>query len=411
MTTNIAPLAGNQERLLVFTLAGIQFSHILDFMIMMPLGPILIHALQINTQQFALLVAIYTLTAAGSGLLAATFVDFFERKSFLLTLFALFALATLLCAMAPDYQTLLLTRSLAGVFGGVLSAMLQTIIGDVIPFERRGKASGSVMSAAAVASVLGVPMSLILATKLGWQWPFMAIAVIAVVFLLLAVRNIPSLPKHQAVHSGRSWKQPFASMRAVLQDRNHLLAMLFMALGAFSTFTVIPYLTLYLTGNVGLSAEQLPLVYALGGIAGFLSARLIGALADHWGKVRTYRLIALLSIAPILIQTHLPPMALGWVLLCSTLFFTLGSGRAIPAMAITISAVQPPLRGTFMSLNSSIQQLACGAAAFLGGLMINQTPTGVISGYGYAGWLAIGLTGFTILLAGKIHMHTLPLAA
>ncbi|WP_114968048.1 MFS transporter [Rhodoferax ferrireducens] len=411
ITTNPVPLAGNQERLLVFTLAGIQFSHILDFMIMMPLGPILIQALQIDTQQFALLVAIYTLTAAGSGLLAATFVDFFERKSLLLTLFALFALATLLCAMAPDYQTLLLTRGLAGVFGGVLSAMLQTIIGDVIPFERRGKASGSVMSAAAVASVLGVPMSLMLATKLGWQWPFVAIAVIAVVFLLLAARNIPTLPKHQAAHSGRSWKKPFASMRAVLQERNHLLAMLFMALGAFSTFTVISYLTLYLTGNVGLSAEQLPLVYALGGMAGFLSARLIGGLADHWGKVRTYRLIALLSIAPILLQTHLPPMALGWVLLCSTLFFTLGSGRAIPAMAITISAVQPPLRGAFMALNSSIQQLACGAAAFLGGLMISRTPTGVISGYGHAGWLAIGLTGFTILLAGKIHMHTRPLAA
>ena len=411
MTAIPSPLAAKQERLLVFTLAGIQFSHILDFMIMMPLGPSLIQALKINTPQFGLLVSIYTLAAAASGLLAALFIDFFERKSLLLTLFALFALATLLCGLAPDYPTLLLTRGLAGVFGGILGALLQTIIGDVVPFERRGKASGAVMSATAAASVLGVPASLMLATGLGWQWPFIAIAAVAVVFLGLAARHIPTLPKHRAGPAGRGWKQSFASIGAVLRDRNHLLAMLFMTLGAFSTFTVIPYLTLYLIGNVGLRAEQLPLVYALGGMAGFFTARLIGSLADYWGKVRTYRLIALLSIAPIFMQTHLPPVALGWVLLCSTLFFTLGPGRAIPAMAITISAVQPPLRATFMSLNSAVQQLACGAAAFLGGLMISQAPDGAISGYGAAGWLAIAGTGLTILLAGKIHLHTRPLAA
>lgn len=404
--THPEALAGNQERVLVFTLAGIQFSHILDFMIMMPLGPILIQALQINTRQFALLVSIYTLSAAISGLLAATFVNFFDRKKLLLTLFALFALATLACAMAPDYQSLLIARALAGVFGGVLSAMLHTIIGDAIPFERRGKASGSVMSATALASVIGVPTSLMLATKLGWQWPFVGIALTAVIFLLLAARSIPDPLHHQIADHRRSWKQSFAGMQAVLHDRNHSLAMLFMALGAFSTFIVVPYLTLYLTGNVGLSAEQMPLVYALGGTAGFLSARLIGMLADKWGKVRTYRLIALLSIAPIFMQTHMPPLALGWVLLCSTVFFILGPGRAIPAMAITISAVQPPLRGTFMSLNSAIQQLACGAAALLGGVMIEQTSSGALTGYGHAGWLAIGLSGLTILLAGKIHMHT-----
>ncbi|CAN5481128.1 MFS transporter [soil metagenome] len=411
MTTNPLLLGEKQERLLVFTLAGIQFSHILDFMVMMPLGPGLMTALKIDTQQFALLVSIYTLAAAASGLLTATFVNFFERKALLLTLFSLFALATLLCAMAPDYPSLLLTRGLAGVFGGVLGALLQTIIGDVIPFERRGKASGAVMSATAAASVLGVPTSLMLAAAFGWQWPFVAIASIAVIFLGLAARHIPALPTHFSASAGRGWKQSLGSIRAVLRDRNHWVAMLFMTLGAFSTFTVIPYLTLYLVGNVGLSAQQLPMVYVLGGVAGFFSARWIGRLADHWGKVRTYRLIALLSMAPIFMQTHMPPAALGWVLLCSTLFFTLGPGRAIPAMAITISAVQPPLRGTFLSLNAAVQQLACGAAAFLGGLMINRTPAGAISGYGAAGWLAIGLTGLTILLAGRIHMHTRPLAA
>ncbi|MES2942498.1 MAG: MFS transporter [Pseudomonadota bacterium] len=401
-------LTVSQERLMVWALAGIQFSQILDFMVMMPLGPSLMPALQINTQQFALLVSIYTLAAAGSGLLAATFVDFFERKALLLTLFALFVLASLSCVLAPDYATLLLTRGLAGMFGGVLGAMLQTIVGDAVPFERRGKASGTVMSAAAVASVIGVPASLVLASKFGWQWSFVAIALVAVVFWVLAACFVPRLPRPPATAPGRIVAQALGRMGTVLRDRNHLLAMLFMALGGFSTFTLIPYLALYLTSNVGLQVAQVPWVYAVGGAAGFFTARFIGTLADRWGKVRTYRWLALLSMVPILVQTHLSVTAFGWVLLCSTLFFTLVLGRAIPAMAITISAVQPPLRGTFMALNSALQQLACGGAAFLGGMLVVQTPTGELDGYGSAGVLALGLTACTVLLAGKIRMHTKP---
>ncbi|MDP3650499.1 MAG: MFS transporter [Rhodoferax sp.] len=408
MATQAAVRADRQERLLVFTLAGIQFSHILDFMVMLPLAPFLVQALDIGTSQFALLVSVYTLAAAASGLLSATFADLFGRKGLLLTLFSLFALATLLCALAPNYPMLLLARGLAGVFGGVLSALLQATIGDVIPFERRGRASGTVMSATAVASVLGVPTSLVLATRLGWPWPFVMIAAIAVVFVLLAARHIPPLPRPPVAHGGRTGTPPWARMAAVLRERNHALAMLFMTLGAFSTFTVVPYLTLYLVGNVGLGVQQLPMVYALGGVASFFGAHTIGRLADRWGQVRTYRLVALLSIVPLLLQTHMAPMALGWVLLCSTLFFTLGSGRAIPAMAIAISAVQAPLRGTFMSLNSALQQLASGAAVLLAGLMVSQAPDGALSGYGSAGWLAVGLTGCTVFLAGKIRLHARP---
>jgi predicted MFS family arabinose efflux permease len=399
-------LSPQQEKRLLLTLTGIQFSHILDFMVMMPIGPILMQALNISPAQFALLLSIYTLTAAASGLIAATFIDLFERKGMLLVLFTLFVLATFSCALAPNYETLLLTRGLAGVFGGVLGAMLQTLVGDLIPFERRGKASGTVMSGTAVATVLGVPGSLLLANAIGWQAPFVAIASIAAIFLLLAVRNIPGLSATQLPK--RSWQQATHNMKAVLNNANHLTGLLFMALGACSTFTVIPYMTLFLTGNVGLSMAQMPIVYIFGGAASFFSARWIGGMADRWGKVRTYRMIAAFSILPILLQTHLPPLALGWVLVCSTLFFTVGTGRAVPAMAITISAVHPPLRGTFMSLNAAIQQLACGAAAMVGGYIITQSADGSISGYGHAGWLAVVLTAFTILLAGRIQMLSAP---
>lgn len=395
-----------RERGLVLALAGVQFAHILDFMVMLPLGPMLMDALRISTSQFALLVSVYTLAAACSGVLAAGFVDALERKGLLLALFALFALATLSCALAPDYATLLCTRALAGAFGGVLSAMLQTIIGDAVPFERRGRASGAVMSATSLATVAGVPLALLLATRWGWAAAFAGIAALAVPLWLLAARHVPRLPRH--AHSPAGLHPPLAAMRAVLQERNHRRALLFMTLGALSTFTVIPYLTLYLTGNLGLTAQQLPLVYALGGVAGFLTARRVGRLSDDWGKVRTYRVVALLSVLPILLQTHLPPLAPGWVLLVSTLFFTFGQGRAVPAMAITLSAVQPALRGTFMALNATAQQLACGTAALVGGLLVTRDATGALHGYGTAGWLAIALTVATLLLAGKIQLHVRP---
>jgi predicted MFS family arabinose efflux permease len=141
MTTELSP---RTERFFLLTLAGIQFSHVLDFMIMMPLGPILMAAFGIGTHEFGLLVASYSFSAAISGVLAATFVDRFERKRLLLIVFALFALATLACGLAPSYSTLMLARGLAGVFGGIMGAMVQTMIGDVIPFSRRARASGVV---------------------------------------------------------------------------------------------------------------------------------------------------------------------------------------------------------------------------------------------------------------------------
>jgi predicted MFS family arabinose efflux permease len=241
--------------------------------------------------------------------------------------------------------------------------------------------------------------------------PFAAIGLLTLGFFVLAVLRLPTLRTHLSAAEQSAWRQPFAKMTAVLKERNHRIAILFMALGGGSTFIVIPYIALYLSSTAGLDESQIPLVYAIGGIASFFSARRIGRLADEWGKVRSYRIVALLSIIPIFILTHLPVVALGWVLLVTTVFFGLGPGRAVSAMAITISAVKPPLRGTFMSLNAAIQQLACGVAAYLGSLLISQQDNGVMVGFGHAGWAAIAITGLTIYLSGQIQMHQIPTLA
>ncbi len=406
--STVQPLDPARERLLLLTLAGIQFAHILDFMVMMPLGPILIGELGIGTHEFGLLVSAYTFTGAGSGLLAATFVDRFERKRLLLGTFALFALSTLACGLAPGYGTLMLARCAAGAFGGVLGSMVQTMVGDLIPFERRGRASGTIMSAFALSTVAGVPLSLVLASHFGWRAPFFFIAALAAGLLVLGGRFLPALRGHlaAAVTGAAERAHPLSAMLAVLRDANHLRALAFIALIMFSGFAVIPYITVYSVGNVGIRQEDLYLIYLAGGCATFFTSRLIGRLADRHGKVRVYRIVALCSMAPLLIQTHLVPIPLWLMIVVSTIFFIFVPGRMVPAMAIVTSAVRPELRGTFLSISGATQQLASGAAAYVGGLIIAQDAAGRIVRYDWNGYLAVAATLLAMLLASRVGVRS-----
>jgi len=395
-------LTPQRERYLLLTLAGIQFSHVLDFMIMMPLGPILIAAFGITTHEFGFLVASYSFTAAVSGLLAATFVDRFERRRLLLTMFALFGLATLACGLAPGYTTLLAARGLAGAFGGVMGAQVQTVLGDVIPFERRARASSMVSAAFSVSSITGVPLSLWLADHFQWRAPFIFIAALVVLFILVGLRVLPELRHHIGTEKRA---HPFVAMFAVLRDANHLRALLFSALIIFSGFTVIPYITLYAVHNVGIAQSDIPLIYLVGGTATLITSRLIGYWADLYGKVRVYRLVAIAALLPLFVVTHTGVVPLWLWLVCTTAFFVLVSGRMNPAMAIITSAAQPKLRGTFMSLNATTQALAMGLASTLAGFIISQDNAGHIVDYGTVGYVAMAANLLAVWFVSRIAMH------
>lgn len=396
------PLSPRAERFFLLTLAGIQFSHVLDFMIMMPLGPILMQAMGIGTHEFGLLVASYSFSAAVSGVLAATFVDLFERKRLLLISFALFGLATLACGLAPGYSTLILARGVAGVFGGIMGALIHTMVGDAIPFSRRARANGIVASAFSLSTIAGVPLSLWLANHLGWRAPFVFIAALSVVFLAIGLRFLPELRLHL---SEEKRDHLLSATFSVLGDANHLRALLFSSLIIFSGFTVIPYITVYAVNNVGIAQLDIPLVYLVGGFATFITARLIGRWADKYGKVEVYRWVALLALVPLLLVTHVGQLPLwGW-LICTTCFFVFVSGRMIPAMAIIASAAQPALRGTFMSLNGTVQSLAMGLATTLAGFLTSLDASGRIVGYSLVGYVAIAANLLAVWFVSRIVMH------
>ncbi len=398
-------LTPQRERFLLLTLSGMQFSHILDFMIMMPLGPILMKEFSISTHEFGFLVASYSFSAALAGLMAATFVDKFERKRLLLTVFTLFGLSTLACGLAPGYATLLIARGLAGAFGGIMGAMVQTLVGDLIPFERRATASGVISSSFSLSTVAGVPLSLWMANYFQWRAPFIFIAATTAIFLVIGLRYLPDVRHHL---SAQKRAHPFSAMFEVLADGNHRRALIFTMLILFSGFTVIPYITVYAVSNVGINQHDIFYIYLAGGAATLFTSRLIGRWADKTGKVRVYRIMAVLATIPLLAVTQVTAAPLWIWLVCTTLFFVLISGRVIPAMAIITSAAQPKLRGTFMSINSAMQQLASGMAATLAGFITAQSVTGQIIGYDKVGYVAITANLLAIAFVTRIVMHEQP---
>ena len=373
---------------------------------MMPLGPEFIRELNINTHQFGLLLSSYTFAAAAAGILATYYVDRFERRQLLLSLYALFIIATFACGLAPNYEALFIARAFAGAFGGILGSLVQTIVADSIPFERRGKALGTVMAAFSVSTVAGVPLGLFLANhipSLGWRAPFFFIALISSLILYLGYRNIPKIAGHlDHVHEGSR----LSKVLKILIAPQHVKAFIFMALIMITGFSVIPYIALYFTSNVGISNSYISLIYLCGGVATLMSSRFIGHMSDKYGKVTVFRVLAIVSLVPLLVTTNLPVTPLWIVLINSTAFFILVSGRMIPAMAMVSQVVENKIRGTFMSLVGSVQMLSSGIASVLAGWIVTIGPDGMMQHYNLVGYGAAICGLLTFWLVGYIHSDT-----
>jgi predicted MFS family arabinose efflux permease len=390
----------NKEKALLFTLAVIQFSHITDFMILMPLGPQLMDAFSIKPAQFALLVSTYTISAGISGFVGAFFIDRFDRRKALIITASGFALGTLLCSFSYSYEMLLATRSFTGMFGGVLGALILAIIGDAIPNERRAGAMGMVMAAFSAASVFGVPAGLFLASISDWHLPFLILGIIASLTLIPIIRFIPQMTRH--IDKCADNPTPLEIIQKVTSNGNQMKALLFGMIIMFSHFTIIPFISPYMVANVGFTEQQITYIYLIGGGLTIFTAPLIGRLADRHGRVKVFTIVVLAASIPVYFMTTLGETPVALMLVVTSLFFIFGSGRFIPSTAMITSSVLPQNRGSFMSFNSASRQLANGIAAYLGGLIIAEGPNGELINYDYVGYFAIGMGLISILLSRKI---------
>ena len=389
-----------REWAVLLVLAGVQISHILDFMILMPLGPQFMRLFAIGPTKFGFLVSVYTFSAAAVGFAAAFFIDRHDRKKTLLLLYACFGATTLLAASSDSYATLLLARALAGAFGGVLSAIVFAIVGDLIPEARRGSALGVVMSSFSIAATVGVPISLSLATQFTWRAPYYFLAGLCLCIWCGVFWLLPQMRGH--LRAARE-RRPLAQALEVFREPNNRRAFLFSGTLFFSGFAVIPFISPYMVANVGVTEAQLPLLYLIGGTLTLLVVRQVGRLTDLHGKQRMFMLVACGSALAMVNLTHLPRVPIYLAVAASAFMMCMTSGRFVPAMALMTASVAPRLRGSFMSFNSSIQQFASGTASFGASLIIGRNAAGELTHYGAVGILAALATLASIYLARRIR--------
>jgi predicted MFS family arabinose efflux permease len=385
-----------KERLYVLILAAIQVAHILDFVIMMPLGPRFMRVFSISPVEFSTLVSAYTFSAGIVGFTAALYADHFDRKNFLLFNFAGFILGTFLCAVSTNFTFLLVARVIAGAFGGIVNAAVLSLVADLIPFSRRGSAMGVVMSSFSISSIAGIPLGLYVANTFDWHWTFYLICFLGVIFWVMSLMILPST---ESATVKRSLKDNLINFRSILTQKDYLLSFSFTSVLAFGVFTVIPFISAYMVQNVGLTELQLPYIYLIGGICTIIMARIIGKLSDRLGSYRMFATIAGISIIPIYIMTNLPQVPLVWALVVSSMFTMFGSTRFIPAMTLVSAVVKPQDRGTFMSLENAARQMSAGVASQLAGLIIGSGAAGELTNYHVVGYICILGTVFAILLA------------
>jgi len=405
-----APAFSRQERTLLFLLAAIQFTNIVDFMIMMPMGDLLQKALTITPAKYGWLVSSYGLAAGLTAFLGVFYLDNIDRKKALLTAYAGFMLGTLASAIVPNtdsaelnYWLFIGTRVLTGITGGLLGGLVLSIVGDVIPIERRGRAMGVITIAFSLASIIGVPIALTLVDLFDQNWhvPFYGVSLLSLPVWILGFKYIPALNAH--LLNRKEVYNRFDTIRLAFTLPAQRSSLLFSMLLILGQFTVVVFMTPYMINNVGLEQSQIKYIYLVGGGCTVLSGFFIGKLVDRIGRYRVFTIFAFASVITLITITHLPESPLWVVLPITGMFFIFISGRMIPANTITSSVVLPQYRAGFMSLNSASMSFASGLSGVIAGSIVSQASEhSPILNYDKVGYLATGATLIALFIVRRL---------
>lgn len=385
-----------KELILVTLLALVNFTHILDFMILMPLGNILMPKWHLNSSQFSLIVSSYSLAAFISSFIAIFFADRFDRKKILLIAYVGFLIGTFSCVFAFDNNSMILVRTITGVFGGLISAQVLSVISDVIPYKRRGKAMGLLMGGFALASVVGVPFGLYIATMFKWYAPFLIVAGFGTLLIPFLLKFIPNVNNH--LESKAKFKDTIQNFINIFSDRMQITALLFSFVLIVGHFIIIPLISPYLVYNVGVSENEIPFIYLFGGVSSLITAQIVGELADKYGKRQVFVIAAIVSMVLVFIVTNMPRISVFWVVLLFSLWFSSITGRSVPGQAMTTETVSLETRGSFMNLNSCIQSLGIGLGGLISSWITYSDEKFSIHNYDYLGYISNAMIMICILL-------------
>ena len=394
------PTFTGYEKFIIAILTILQFTVILDFMVLSPLGAILMPALKISPQQFGWVVSAYAFSAGVSGLTAAGFADKFDRKKMLLLFYIGFLGGTLFCGIAPDYHTLLAARIITGIFGGVISAICFAIVTDLFAMQVRGRVMGFLQMAFASSQVLGIPVGLYAANKFGWHSAFLIIVALGLpvgVVIFLVMRPVDGHLKL------RLDKSPLHHLLTTVANPRYVRGFAATTLLATGGFMLMPFASAFSTGNLGLSTEQLPTLYVITGITAMIAGPVAGKLSDTLGKYKLFLISSVLGMSVMLYYSQLGRTPLWQVIIVSSLLFACISARIVSASALMSAVPSPQDRGAFMGVSSAFQQISGGVASAIAGAIVVKTPSGFLERYDVLGYVVFGAMLVTIVMMYVIH--------
>lgn len=399
---NGAPAEQRQKRFtryqvfVIVILSLLQFTVILDFMVLSPLGAILMDTLHVTTSQFSVVVSAYAFSAGVSGLLTAGFADKFDRKKLLMFFYTGFILGTLSCAVAPTFQWLLAARIVTGIFGGVIGSVSFAIITDLFEMEKRGRVMGFVQTSFAASQIAGLPIGLMLANRFDWHAPFWMIVGGGLILGFVISTKMKPVDRHLELE--RREQNAFGHLLRTVTRRDYAKAFFATTLLATGGFMMMPFGSAFATHNLGITLKQLPYIYLATGLCSVLFGPLVGWLSDRYGKFPVFCLGTVCSIVMVLVYTRLGVTPLGELILLNVVLFVGITSRMIASSALLTAVPDASDRGAFMSINSSTQQIAGGIGSIIAGSIVVQTASGDLQHYDTLGNVVIGTMLFATLL-------------
>lgn len=357
------------QKIVIALLALTQFTVVLDFMVMSPLGDLLMKSMTITPTQFGLVVSSYAFSAGVSGLLTAGFADRYDRKTLLLFFYIGFIVGTLFCGLATTYEAIIAARIITGLFGGVIGSISMAIITDIFTLQQRGRVMGVVQMGFGASQVLGIPISLYLANIWGWKSPFIMIVGLSTILALVIMQAMKPVTKHLELQSDRN---AISHLWHTVAKRHYRIGFLATALLSIGGFMMMPFGSVYAINNLKVTPHQLPLIFMVSGIGSLIIMPMIGRLSDKVDKFKLFTVASVWMVIMILIYTNLPPIPL-WMIIILNVMMMMGiMSRMIPATTLTTAIPVMQDRGAFMSINASLQQIAGGLASFGAGMIVYQ---------------------------------------
>ncbi|MDM1397562.1 MFS transporter [Myroides odoratimimus] len=389
------------EKIVIFILAITQFTVILDFMVMAPLGDLLLKSLSMSTKDFGIAVSAYAFSAGAAGLLTAGFADKFDRKKLLLFFYIGFIIGTLFCGLANSYETLVFARIFTGLFGGVIGSISMAIVTDIFSLHQRGRVMGFIQMGFGASQVLGIPIGLYIANKWFWEAPFFMIVGLSILIAIAIAMYLKPVKDHLTL---QPQKNVIAHLWNTVKNKDYRIGFMSITMLSVGGFMMMPFGTIFAVNNLGVHPDQLPILFMISGVTSLTLMPFIGKLSDRMSKFKLFAFASIWLMVVSVIYTNFFQIPF-WLVIMTNIFMMIGiMSRMVPSSALNSAVPDTADRGAYMSITSSLQQISGGIAAAIAGLIVYQEhDNSPLINYNIVAYVLVLVSTISIILMSRVN--------